>query len=85
MMQLTARLMFAWFASVSGTCHVELDKLPNLNNTKSKTSPKIVLVVFVFVFVLSNRKSKCLLGDPLFDQPDANQIKRRKYWRSIVS
>ena len=30
----TARLTFAWLASVSGICHVELDKL--LNSTKEK-------------------------------------------------
>ena len=28
--------------------------------------------------------SKCLLGDSLFDQSDANQIKRKKDWRSII-
>ena len=28
--QSTTRLKFAWIASVSGTCHVELDKLPKL-------------------------------------------------------
>ena len=27
-------------ASVSGTCHVELDKLPNLNDTKEQKSQK---------------------------------------------
>ena len=35
-------------APVSGTCHVELDKLLKLSDTKSKISPKRLLVEFVF-------------------------------------
>ena len=42
--QWTTRLNFAWLASVSGTCHVELDELPDLIN---KTSRR-----FFFFFVL---------------------------------
>ena len=52
--QSTTRLNFAWLASVSGACHVELDKLPDLNNTKSKISPKRLLLwsnsYFSFLF-----------------------------------
>ena len=36
MKQSTTRLKFAWLASVSGKCHIELDKLPDLNKTKGK-------------------------------------------------
>ena len=57
MKQSTTRPKFAWVVSVSGTCHVELDKLPKLNNAKSKRSPKILLVEFVF-FVLLESKVK---------------------------
>ena len=67
MKQSTTRLKFAWLASVSGTRHVELDKLPDLSNTKSK---RRLLVEFVF-FRNSNQTSKCLMRDSLFDQSDA--------------
>ena len=45
--QSTTRLRLAWLASVSETCHVELDELPDSNNTKSKKIPKRLLVAFV--------------------------------------
>ena len=80
MKQSTTRLKFAWLASVSGTCHVELDELPNLNSTKEQwTSRRIRFFSF-----FANQMSKGLLGDLVFDQSDANQIKRKKYWRSII-
>ena len=37
--QSAVRLNLAWLASVSGTCHVELNKLPKSNPTNSKRSP----------------------------------------------
>ena len=59
MKQSTTPLKFAWLASASGTCHVELDKLPKLNTTKSTRSPKRLAVEFVFFrFTYSNRKSR---------------------------
>ena len=64
--------------------HVELDKPPRLNDTKSETSPRRNLVEFVFFLFYADRKSKCLLGDSLFDQSDANQIKGKKDWRGII-
>ena len=57
-----ARLKFAWLASVSGACHVELDKLPKLNNTKSKRSPKRLLVELVFLsFIQIESQKACLV------------------------
>ena len=53
---------FALLASVSGTCHVELDQLPNLNNTKSKSSPKRLLSGSFF-FVISDQMSNGLRRD----------------------
>ena len=45
----TTRPKFARIAPVSGTCHVELDKLHKSNSTKCKISPKrLLLVEFVF-------------------------------------
>ena len=49
--QSTTRLKLAWLASVSGTCHVELDKLPDSSITKNKRRPQIRLIESVF-FVL---------------------------------
>ena len=37
----------------------------------------MLLVESVFFSFFSNLKAKCLLGDSLFDQSDANQIKRK--------
>ena len=37
--QSTTRLKFAWLASVSGTRHVELEKLPKPFDTNIKRSP----------------------------------------------
>ena len=77
MKQPTARLRSAWMASVSETYHVELDKLPSLNNTKEqKRSPERLLVELVFFFSFySNQMSKRLLGDSLLDRSDENQTK----------
>ena len=59
--QSTTRLTFAWLASVSGTCHVQLGELPDLNNKKSKTSlEKALCRILVFLFNL-NQTSKCRL------------------------
>ena len=78
-------LKIKWFASVLGTCHVELDELLKLNNTKSKIIPKRILDELVFyLFIRMDQVSKCLLGDPLFDQSDANRIKRKKYGRRSI-
>ena len=51
---------------------------------KPPKEQKRLLVEFVFFRFCSNLKSKCLLGDSLFDQSDANQIKRKKCWRNTI-
>ena len=82
----TTRLKFAWVASVSGACHVVLDKLPKsiINSTKSKVSPKRLLAEFIFFSFYSKQMSKCLLGDSPFGQSDAIKIKRKKDWWGII-
>ena len=50
--QSMTRLELAWLASVSGTCHVELDKLPKVNNTKNNISPKILFLAEFVVFFI---------------------------------
>ena len=44
-----------------GTCHVRMDKIPKMNNTKSKRSSQRLLA-------FSNFKYNRLLGDSIFDQ-----------------
>ena len=83
--QPTTRLKFAWLASVSGTCHVELEDLSDLNNTKSKISPTRSHTYRIrFLRFNSKQTSKCLMGDSLFDQSDANEISRKRDGRSIL-
>ena len=74
-----------WLESVSGTRYVELDKLPESNSAKSKRSPKRLLVEFRFCSLYVNQMSKWLIDYSLLDQPNANQIKRLKRWRSRMT
>ena len=46
---------------LSGACHVELDKFPKSNSTKSITRPKRLLVEFVFVSVFRIKRQKTSL------------------------
>ena len=57
---------------------------PNRMARESKISTNRLVVEVVFFPFDSNQTSKCLLGDSLFDQSDAIEIKRKKYWRSII-
>ena len=62
MKQPTTRLKFARIAPVLGICHVELDKLPKSNSTKSKRSPKRLLAEFVFFrFIRFKCQKVCLV------------------------
>ena len=55
-------LKFAWLESVSGTCYVELDKLPKLNNTKSNTPRKRLIVESAFFrFIRIKSQNACLM------------------------
>ena len=65
--------------------HVEQDEVPNLNNTREQNKSRDFLSNSFFLFFFIRIKlSKCLLGDSLLDQSDANRIKRNTFWRSII-
>ena len=53
--------------------------------TEVSQSQKTFLVEFVSIVLLfeSSKMSKCLLGDSLFDQSEANQIKREEDWGGV--